>query len=151
MEFGESHNEKVWAKKMAKIYSSRRLKNKMIRRMEGNLANIVTEFYGNTNHAQKNRQQIESALEWFMTWRIKLSAYKEPMWCDGIQNLDITSSGRGVFHIKGQVIIGPESNVRHLYKCPLSGTLSLSRNFKTINKYRIELVDNGEKYLFTKT
>src|SRR5688572_30478566 len=69
-----------------RIYTSRRLLKNHIRRMERQLAVEIGSVKGGNVFTKMNYYPINSAMEWIITWKIKISNFPEIMWCDGIED-----------------------------------------------------------------
>lgn len=150
MDADDTESEGKRAKKIAKIYASRRLKKIVIRRVERHLARDICLLRAGTKHSQGELQMVRSDLEWLITWQIKDCPNQPPLWCDGVENLVISTSDGLRFQLRGEATIGPESDITHLYQCPLEGSFVLSRNLKEIKQYRLRLTDNAHFYLLRK-
>ncbi|MGY4535280.1 hypothetical protein ACVW0Y_004433 [Pseudomonas sp. TE3786] len=150
MDVDEAAHEEKWARKIAKIYASRRRKNQIIRKMERHLAQAVSQLRPDTKYSQGELQNVRSGLEWLISWRIKNCVNQPPMWCDGVRMLTITGSGGLIFHLNAQAIIGPESDVTNLFRCQLTGSFVLSRNLKEIKQYRLRLAGGDHVYVLSK-
>lgn len=87
----------------------------------------------------RNTSQLEIDLEWFLTWRIKLVAYRTCLWCDGVEISELKSIGDLKFFIDAETWLGPESNVSKEYKCKMTGIISVNRTFNMLESYNLEI------------
>ncbi|MBU2714457.1 hypothetical protein [Zooshikella harenae] len=131
---------------LEKLYTSRRLLKKAIRKQESRLAFKLSNIDHYSKANPKNINSIENALEWFLTWRLKLSDYSEIMWCDGVEKLELEKLAPKKWKFSAVAWIGPESNIDIINKCNVLGSLLLNRNGTGIKSYFIDIDDNGKKY-----
>ncbi len=132
--------DKKWRQR---IYGSRRLLKNHIRSMERRLAVEIGSLRGSNTFTKMNYYPINGAMEWFITWKVKISNLPEIMWCDGVEDLQLSIEGKLV-KISAKLRIGPESDVRKIYPSQVNGVLYFDRNKKNFKRYKID-IDYGEK------
>ncbi|MET0123767.1 MAG: hypothetical protein ABW124_22275 [Candidatus Thiodiazotropha sp. 6PLUC9] len=89
---------------------------------------------------------FEIALEWFITWRIKLVTPSNPFWCDGVTDLNVTVDNDEIISVTASIRIGPESDVMNIYKGELQGTFHVKENNSELVAYDILVSENGRTY-----
>src|SRR5262245_58874098 len=82
---------RAYRRKMRKLYTNRRALKKMIRSQEKRFAMSLTKL---DKPPEDKALSFESVMEWFLTWRLKLADFPETMWCDGVQDLELTREGK---------------------------------------------------------
>jgi len=90
--------------------------------------------------------EIESDLEWFLTWRLKLEDLPSVMWCDGVRDLALRPAGGLSYEIEAKAWIGPESDVNVLSLCRLRGTVRLDPDHDRLSSYRLRIDYEGQVY-----
>lgn len=124
-------------------YSSTRALNRTIRKFEN-------RFASNLAKSKWQRRQLESDLEWFVTWKIKQVANPDVFWCDGATDLYLERLSKKLFHIKASIRIGPESDVNCISEATLQGSILLSSHGKRLKSYKLVIDDGESKYVLSK-
>ncbi|PCI44538.1 MAG: hypothetical protein COB51_10085 [Moraxellaceae bacterium] len=122
----------------------------MIRAHENTLAHRFSNLERYSGAHPRNSASVEKALEWFLTWRLKLSSYPELMWCDSVEELKLRPLSPKVFQLQAMIRLGPESNVNIIRKCHAVGTFTLDRNGRGFKRYDLEVIDSGNSYALRK-
>jgi hypothetical protein len=89
---------------------------------------------------------VETALEWFITWRIKLVSPDNPFWCDGVTDLNVSVDDDETISVAASIQIGPESDVMNIYEGVLQGIFHLNDNRNELAAYDIFVSENGRTY-----
>jgi hypothetical protein len=89
---------------------------------------------------------LETALEWFITWRIKLVSPENPFWCDGVTDLNVTVDDDKAISVTATIRIGPETDVMNIYEGILQGIFHLNDNKNELAAYDILVSENGRTY-----
>ena len=138
-----------YRRSMRKLYSNRRAMKKMVLRQEPRLARCLDSWHESAAD-DGGCSRLESEMEWFLTWRLKLADFPETMWCDGVQVVRLTREGGRSFRIQARIWIGPERDVSIEYLRDLAGTITLSQNRRRLKSYRLEIRDNGRTFWLRK-
>src|SRR5438034_42673 len=128
-------------RRIKKLYSNRRAMKKMIRKQEYRLARILDKLRKKAATAED--VSLELDMEWFLTWRLKLTDFPERMWCDGVEDLRLTRKDDRSYSMQAKIWIGPEHDVNVEYLCDLFGTITLSQNRQRLKGYWLEIQDKG--------
>ena len=136
-------------RRIKKLYSNRRAMKKMIRKQENRLARNLEK--SRKRAASDQDVSVELDMEWFLTWRLKLTDFPETMWCDGVEELQLTRKDLRSYSMQAKIWIGPEHDVNIEYLCDLIGTIMLSQNRQRLKSYRLTIWDKGKAYLLRKT
>ncbi|MCW8879755.1 MAG: hypothetical protein OQJ89_14870 [Kangiellaceae bacterium] len=121
--------------------------NSSIEKMEERLTSQIGQYFTDD---KLTLSKLASSLEWFLTWRIKLEDLEDRMWCDGVIELEVIKSGNNSINLRGRVYIGPESDVRTIYKCKLEGRIVLSQKYDFLESYNFKTNVNGRIYEIVK-
>lgn len=119
----------------------------MIRKQEYRLARNLDKLRKKAAIAED--VSLELDMEWFLTWRLKLTDFPERMWCDGVEDLQLTRKDDRSYSMQAKIWIGPE-HVSIEYLCDLFGTITLSQNRQRLKGYWLEIQDKGKTYLLRK-
>ena len=130
--------------RLGKIYASEEALIEHVRTME---ERIVRSF--NETDQVESPEELESNLEWFLTWRLKLPGPPIAMWCDGVIDLLIQQRGPLEFEINARAYIGPESDVHYPKLCDLSGTILLDVASDRLRRYCLKIDYEGQEFTIT--
>jgi hypothetical protein len=122
---------------------------KMILKHENRLASSLNNLQ-NSAPTIEEIGPIQVDMEWFLTWRLKLADFPETMWCDGVQDLQLSQKENRFYRVQARIWIGPERDVSIEYLCELVGTIMLSQNRRRLKSYRLEIDDRGRRYWLRK-
>lgn len=116
---------------------------------------IVAKNFADLRTALQKREefrsnQLEFDLEWFLTWRIKLVVYRTCLWCDGVEIFDLKPLKERNYFLSTEIWLGPESNVSKEYKCKMSGTIKVNKNFNKLLNYNFEIDYRTDKIFVVK-
>jgi hypothetical protein len=129
------------------LNSNREAMRQHVLKMESRVARCIA---GHVHHSARPTDvgisEIESELEWFLTWRLKLEDLPSVMWCDGVQDLAITQAGGLSYEIEAKAWIGPESDVNVLSLCRLRGMVRLEPNNDRLSSYKLCIDYEGQAY-----
>jgi hypothetical protein len=142
-----------YRRRMRKLYSNKREMKKVIRKQEAQLAKSFAELEleGISPSVElTNIGSLEGAMEWFLTWRLKLGHYPYIMWCDGVQDLLVTPVGRRSYYVEAEVWIGPEADTNVERLCGLKGTITLNQRLNKLRSYRLYIADEERMYVANK-
>lgn len=128
-------------KRLRRLYSKHRLIKNVARQQERHLAKIIRKV-DLDNLSENNKKQIENGLERILTWKLKVSGCAEPMWCDGTRITDLVQTKNRRIEIAGYAWIGPESDVKLVGKCDMSGYIELDSNRKNFKAYDFNIIDD---------
>lgn len=117
-----------------------------IEHAKSRLAGILSSVLA-TEEVDLNK--LEVALEWFITWRIKLENLDYRMWCDGVSNLDVTIDNDSELSVYATVYLGPESDVSTIYKGILQGWFKLVVEQGKIDSFDLAVSVNDKTYTMT--
>lgn len=91
-----------------------------------------------------NRKLLERELEWLVTWAIKKSNSKEPLWCGGAKILELSRLQNKYLIIAAIVHIGSEFDEKNrLCEARLEGRISLNGHRNKLKSYLL-IIDQGE-------
>lgn len=124
-------------------YLSNRALNKTIRKVENLFAVSLAKPIW-------SRRELESNLEWFLTWKIKQATKPDTFWCDGAKDLHLERLSNKFLQIKATIRIGPESDVSCINEATLYGTLSLSSHGKRLKSYNLVIEEGESTYVLSK-
>jgi hypothetical protein len=135
--------------RMKRLYRNRRAMKKIVRKHEGRFAAGLATLEMSED-CSRDLSNIESVMEWFLTWRLNLEDYPAAGWCDGVQNLELTPRDKRTYDIRAKIWTGPVNDLRIQYLCDLLGTMTLSQNRRRLKTYRLEIDHEGDTYLIRK-
>ena len=143
------YQSREYRRTIRKLYSKRRAMKKMIRKQESRLATSLNDLQKSAPTIE-DVGRIESDMEWFLTWRLKLADFPETIWCDGVQDLQLSRNSNRTYYMQARIWIGPERDVRIEYLCDVIGTVTLSQNRRRLKSYQLEIQDKGRSYWLRK-
>lgn len=114
-----------------------------IERARSQLAGVLSSVLA-ANEVDLNK--LEVALEWFITWSVKLEDLDDRMWCDGVSNLDVTIDNDNELSVYATVYLGPESDVSTIYKGILQGWFKLVVEQEKIDSFDLAVSVNDKTY-----
>ena len=93
--------------------------------------------------------ELESDLEWFLTWRLKLADVPIVMWCDGVSVLTLHCKEHLTYEITARAYVGPESGDSKTTLCPLAGTIVLDQTNDLLRSYALRIGSGEEAFVIT--
>ena len=139
----------AYKRKLEKLYSNRQAMKRRIRRQEKQFARSLAK-HDCSSGTTDSVSDIEIDMEWFLTWRVKLMDFPETMWCDGVQDLQLTARTNVLYYLQAKIWIGPERDVNTKYLCDIDGTIELSQNRQYLKNYDLKIQDDGTSYFARK-
>ena len=82
--------------------------------------------------------ELQSGIEWLLTWKLKTECAPTLMWCDGTEIADLEVKPKRVIRIKGNAWIGPEDEDK-LIKVPLEGVMQVKSTGKQFKSYSFSM------------
>ena len=83
--------------RLGTIYASEESLKAHVRKMEERFVRSMKE-----PDQEEAPRELESNLEWFLTWRLKLTGPPTVMWCDGVLDLCIEQLGEHEFELSAR-------------------------------------------------
>ena len=130
--------------RMGNIYASEESLKAHVLQMEERFVRSIKE-----PSQEDSPRELESNLEWFLTWRLKLTGQPTVMWCDGVLDLCIEQRGEHEFQLSARAYIGPESNVNYPPLCDVNGTIELDPKSDRLKRYSLNIDYEGRDFTIT--
>ena len=131
--------------RIGNIYASEESLKANVRKMEKRFVRSMKE----TNQEETPRE-LESNLEWFLTWRLELIGLPaERWWCDGVIDLCIEQRGEYEFELSARTYIGPESDIDYPPLCDVYGTIELDPTDDQLKRYSLNIEYKGQDFTIT--
>lgn len=132
--------------RLGNIYASEESLKAHVRKMEARFVKSMKE-----PDQEESPRELESNLEWFLTWRLKLTGPPTVMWCDGVLDLCIEQLGEHDFELSARGYIGPESDVDYPPLCDVYGTIELNPEDDQLKRYSLNIEYEGQEFTITES
>ena len=130
--------------RLGNIYASEESLKAHVRKMEERFVRSMKE-----PDQEESPGELESNLEWFLTWRLKLTGPPTVMWCDGVLDLCIEQRREHEFELSARAYIGPESKVDYPPLCDVYGTIELNPKDDQLKRYSLNIEYEGQEFTIT--
>ena len=117
--------------------------------MEREAALTLNNFLNNP--ATSDYQRLASDLEWMLTWKLKTKCTPEFFWCDGVEKIVLTQTGKHEFKITANLWLGPEANKNILNNEKFNGYMVLKPTGKGFKSYHFEINYENSVFVVKKT
>ena len=141
-------NEVDPPERLGAIYASEEKLRQAVRNMEARFVRSFKTAMKSETLDSDTLDELQSNLEWFLTWRLKLSGTPVPMWCDGFKDLEIVDLDSSTYQLRGLGWVGPETDVSPKL-CPVSGTVVLEPTVNALKSYSISIAYDDHSLLLT--
>jgi len=96
-------------------------------------------------------QRLETALEYFLTWRLKLGCGPQLLWCDGTSAVQLNALSPNEYCIEGKARIGPEGgNAEDLFPVDFLGTIRIDASRSSLKAYHLVFSGVGNRLVARK-
>ena len=115
-----------------KLYSSKMTISRRLLRCERFAAKAAFKFLD--PNQSSDLIELQSGIEWLLTWKLKTECAPYFMWCDGVEITNVEIKPKRIVSINGKAWIGPE-NEDKLVKVPLEGSMEIKSTGKKFKSY----------------
>ena len=151
--FSKTVDAKQWNKirNQENNYPNLKTVKQFVLEAEKNVSRNFSDLKELSQSRQNTRKsELEINLEWFLTWRIKFVVYRNCLWCDGVRIFELKLLKEREYFLSAEIWLGPESNVNELFKCRMSGTVKINKDFEKLADYDFEIDYRNDKILVRK-
>ncbi len=125
-----------------KLYSSKLRLSRRVLGMERRTAKTLCKLLSIPGN--ETLLELQTNLEWLLTWKLKTGCAPEIFWCDGVESIKFKNKDKRSVEFNADLWLGPESN-DDIIKTNMSGKLVINASGKKLKSYCFNINYKGKE------